>query len=299
MVRSPLPWRTYQYDYRSRARLLPGLYFTADPLVAVLHALFDHRPDLRVAALPFGDCLVPEVRQVRHANLAGEETADREVAEAGEEGGPAAVLRGGTGGPGDAVQNLLLLGRRGGGEILLKEARRLQIQPGDPAEHSGGEVPVAVLARAEVEPIVDELGDAGGGGAAGVLVGGDDEIAEHLHGPPLVGVENLALVRLLRGRGRGRRGVGVFGLCLRGRGGGCKAQDVDEIAAGDVHVLLLRDWLLKIPFPDLVGDVVAGAPAQRRDGERRVLVGVAGEGRGVGDEQILAVPRLAPLRSEE
>src|ERR1017187_7269841 len=163
MVRSPLLWRSLVNMIIGRVRLLPRLYFAAESFVAALHAFFDHRPDFRVAALPFGDCLVPEVGQVRHAHLAGEETRDREVAEAGEEGGPAAVLGGGTGGPGDAVQNLLLLGRRGGGEILLKEARRFQIQPGESAEHSGGEVPVAVLARAEVKPIVDELGDAGGG----------------------------------------------------------------------------------------------------------------------------------------
>src|ERR1035438_5008705 len=236
----PFPGESHQYDYRSRAQLLPGLYIAADPLVAVLHALFDHRPDFRVASLPFGDCLVAEEGQVRHAHLAGEETADREIAEADEEGSPAAVLGGGSCGPGDAVQNLLLFDRRGSGEILLKEARRFQIQPGEPAQHSGGEIPVAVLACAEVEPVVDELGDAGGGGAAGVLVGGDDEIAEHLHGAPLVVVENLPLVHFLRGLGRGRRGVRVFGLRLRGRDGWCDAQEVDEIAAGDVHVLLLK-----------------------------------------------------------
>src|SRR5438874_1483568 len=52
---------------------------------------------------------------------------------------------------------------------------------------------------------------------------------------------------------------------------------------------------LQVPFLDLVGDVIAGAPAERRDRKRRILVGVADERRGVGDEKILAVPGLAPL----
>src|ERR1039457_3555605 len=151
----------------------PGLDFAAETLVAVLHALFDRGPDLRVAALPFRHGFVPEVGQVGDAHFAGEKAADREIAEAGEEGGPAAVGGGGTGGPGDAVEDLLLPGRRGSGEILLKETRRFQVQPGESAEHSGGEVLVAILARAEVQPVVDKLGDAGGGGAAGVFVGGD------------------------------------------------------------------------------------------------------------------------------
>ena len=35
------------------------------------------------------------------------------------------------------------------------------------------------------------------------LVGGNDQVAEHLHGAPLVIVEDLALVRLLRGGAAG------------------------------------------------------------------------------------------------
>src|ERR1017187_3834199 len=93
-------------------------------------------------------------------------------------------------------------------------------------------------ARSEVQPVVDKRGDAGGGGAAGVFVGGDDEIAEHLRGAPLVVVEDLPPIRLLGGCGR--RGVDVPGWRLRGRGGGRDTQDVDEIAARDVHVLLLK-----------------------------------------------------------
>ena len=72
----------------------------------------------------------------------------------------------------------------------------------------------------------------------GVLVGRNDEVAEHLHGAPLVVVEDLARVRLLR-RGRGGRGVLVPGLRLRGSGGGSDSQDCDQIAAGDVHGFLL------------------------------------------------------------
>src|ERR1035437_70261 len=86
----------------------PGLAFAPETLVAVLHALFDHGPDLRVAALPFGESLVAEVGQVGDAHFAGEKAADREIAEAGDEGGPAAVGGGVTGGPGDAVEDLLL-----------------------------------------------------------------------------------------------------------------------------------------------------------------------------------------------
>src|ERR1035441_269400 len=69
----------------------PGLDFAAETLVAVLHALFDRGPDLRVAALPFRHGFVPEVGQVGDAHFAGEKAADGEIAEAGEEGGPAAV----------------------------------------------------------------------------------------------------------------------------------------------------------------------------------------------------------------
>src|ERR1035441_8620959 len=68
----------------------PGLDFAAETLVAVLHALFDRGPYLRVAALPFGESLVAEVGQVGDAHFAGEKAADGEIAEAGEEGGPAA-----------------------------------------------------------------------------------------------------------------------------------------------------------------------------------------------------------------
>ena len=66
-----------------------------------------------------------------------------------------------------------------------------------------------------------------------MLVGGDDQVAEHLHGTPLVVVEDLALILDGRGACGGRR-MSVLRL-LRGGGGRRDAQDLDEIAAGDIH----------------------------------------------------------------
>src|SRR5207302_3255953 len=50
-----------------------------------------------------------------------------------------------------------------------------------------------------------------------------------------------------------------------------------------------------IPFPKFLFDVIRGAPREREDRERRVLVRVGHERAAVGDEEILHFPRLAPL----
>ena len=144
--------------------------------------------------------------------------------------------------------------------------------------------------RAEIEPVVDELRHAGLRWRCRLLVGGNDQIAEHLHGAPLVIVEDLALICLLAGAGGGR-GCACSGLRLRGRGSGRGAQNLKEIAAADVHGLPPRDSVF-LTWSAMYSD---GPPAQRGDGQRRILVGVADKRRGVGDEQILAVPRLAIL----
>ena len=88
--------------------------------------------------------------------------------------------------------------------------------------------------RTEIEPVVDELGNPRGCGASRLLIGRNDQIGKHLHGPPLMVVEHLTLVCLLDRRGR--LGVRVLGLRLRSRGGGRNAQNMDQVAAGDVHV---------------------------------------------------------------
>src|SRR4051812_16860435 len=114
-------------DHRSEARTFlvgPRLGFPPPSLLAVLHAFFIYRPDLRIAALPFGHRFISEIRQIRDAHLAREEATHREIAETSKESRPPAIRRGGTCRPGDAVQNLRLLLRPGGGEILLEQAHR-------------------------------------------------------------------------------------------------------------------------------------------------------------------------------
>ena len=60
-------------------------------------------------------------------------------------------------------------------------------------------------------------------------------------------------------------------------------------------VLVCHGLYLHIQFLDLIGNVVGSAPAEGGNGESGVLVGIADEGCGVGDEQILHVPCLAIL----
>src|ERR1700730_17995260 len=96
--------QTTKGDRLPHSHLLgPGLYFTAQALVAVLHALFDHGPDFGVAAFPVSDGAVADIGQVGDSHLAGIKTADGEVAEAVEEVHPAVVGGRGLGGPGDAI----------------------------------------------------------------------------------------------------------------------------------------------------------------------------------------------------
>src|SRR6185437_16784104 len=62
----------------------PGLSFE-DPFIAVLHALFDDGPYLRIATLPFCYRDVAEVRQIGYAYLAREESTDHKNAQLTEE----------------------------------------------------------------------------------------------------------------------------------------------------------------------------------------------------------------------
>ena len=56
-----------QRQGRGEAKLFPGIHFAAQGFVAVLHAVFDDGPDIRVAALPFADGSVTEIGQVEIA----------------------------------------------------------------------------------------------------------------------------------------------------------------------------------------------------------------------------------------
>src|SRR5471030_3505254 len=51
----------------------------------------------------------------------------------------------------------------------------------------------------------------------------------------------------------------------------------------------------EVSLLDLIVDVFRRAPAEGRDAERGVLIRVARKGRGVGDEKVFAIPRLAVL----
>ena len=78
--------------------------------------------------------------------------------------------------PGDAVQDLLLLIPAVVHEVFREELVGFEIQPHQAAQDLRGEVVVPVFACAEIQPVVDELRNAGLRCAPATLIGGNDQI---------------------------------------------------------------------------------------------------------------------------
>src|SRR5262245_35772256 len=66
------------------------------------------------------------------------------------------------------------------------------------------------------------------------------------------------------------------------------------MAAASVRSVSLR-VRSDMTFSHFLGEILGGAPRERDDRVRRVLVGIADEGRRIGDKQIPHVVRLAEL----
>ena len=100
---------------------------------------------------------------------------------------------------GDPIEESLLGGVARVHEILPACFVRLAIEPHEATEHLGLKVLVAILFRAEPNPVVQELWHFRGRCTGAALVGGDNQIAKDLNGLPLVVIEDFALERLLGG----------------------------------------------------------------------------------------------------